>query len=166
MPLALISSLRSVISAPSQASKGVRSCRRLEAGSTLISTAPPSIAGAWYPLSFTSKPFSGSSTPLGSSSLTSSPFSFFRVSVRGLKLRSPAIAIAVTISGEATKEWVLGFPSFRLAKLRLKEVIMEFFSSLSAPCLAHCPIQGPHALASTTPPISSKVLTRPSRSMV
>src|SRR5690606_34794272 len=84
----------------------------------------------------------------------------------GLKVRSPAIARAVTISGEATKAWVFGLPSFRFAKFRLNDVIIEFFRSGSSECLAHCPIQGPQALASTTPPISLKVSRKPSRSTV
>ena len=43
---------------------------------------------------------------------------------------------------------------------------MVFFSCLSAPSRAHCPIQGPQALAKTLPPISSKVFKKPSLSTV
>ena len=56
---------------------------------------------------------------------------------------------AVTISGDATKACVLGLPSFRLAKFRLNEVIIEFFLPSSLLCRFHCPIHGPHALART-----------------
>ncbi|MNY08143.1 hypothetical protein D3C86_1409820 [compost metagenome] len=41
-----------------------------------------------------------------------------------------------------------------------------FFSCFSAPSRAHCPIQGPQALAKTLPPISSKVFKNPSLSTV
>jgi len=37
------------------------------------------------------------------------------------------MASAVTISGDATKACVFALPSFRLAKLRLKLVMIEFF---------------------------------------
>ena len=43
---------------------------------------------------------------------------------------------------------------------------MEFFLVGSCVCLAHCPIQGPQALAKTTPPIFSKEDKIPSRSAV
>src|SRR5690606_8765625 len=78
----------------------------------------------------------------------------------------PAIAMAVTTSGEATKECVLGLPSARFAKFLLKEVMIEFFSFFSAPCLAHCPIHGPQALARTTLPIFSNTFKKPYRSTV
>src|SRR5216117_2411653 len=51
-----------------------------------------------YPLSPFSNPRVGSSCPVGGSSLTSSPRSLTRVSLRGLKLSFPATASAVTIS--------------------------------------------------------------------
>ena len=41
-----------------------------------------------------------------------------------LPLRAPAMAKAVTISGDATNAWVAGLPSLRAAKLRLKLVMM------------------------------------------
>ena len=84
----------------------------------------------------------------------------------GLNASDPARAIAVTISGEATNACVLALPSLRLAKLRLKEVMIEFFRVGSSMCLAHCPMQGPHALAITTPPISANTPSNPSRSAV
>ena len=74
-----------------------------------------------YPFSFTSKPFGGNSHPVGSSSITSSPFSLINLSVNGLKSNLPAIAIAATNSGDATNACVFGFPSARLAKFLLKE---------------------------------------------
>jgi len=43
------------------------------------------------------------------------------VSVAGLKSKRPEMAIAATISGEATKAWVLGLPSARLLKFLLNE---------------------------------------------
>jgi hypothetical protein len=36
-------------------------------------------------------------------------------------------------------------------------VMMEFFRLGSSVCRAHWPMQGPHAFASTTPPMASKV---------
>ncbi len=44
-----------------------------------------------------------------------------RVSVIGLNVSLPERTIAVTISGEATKPNVLGFPSVRFAKFLLNE---------------------------------------------
>ena len=72
-------------------------------------------------------PFGGSSNPEGSSSLTYSPFLFLILSFSGLKVRSSAIANAVTISGEATKACVDASPSLRRAKFLLNEVMIEFF---------------------------------------
>ncbi len=85
------------------------------------------------------------------------------VSTIGLKLIRPAMVRAVTISGDATNENVFGFPSFRFAKFLLNEVIIEFFSSGFSFSRFHCPIHGPHALASTTPPIARKSSRIPSR---
>jgi hypothetical protein len=44
---------------------------------------------------------------------------------------------------------------------RRNDGVLRLGSSI---CRAHCPMQGPQALASTTPPISSNVPSRPSRS--
>jgi hypothetical protein len=63
------------------------------------------------------------------------------------------MAIAVTISGEATKACVFGFPSARFEKLRLNEWMIVFFSPFSAPGRDHWPIHGPQALAKTLAPI-------------
>ena len=41
---------------------------------------------------------------------------------------------------------------------------MEFFSCLSAPALAHCPIQGPQALVKIVASKSSKISSKPSLS--
>ena len=76
------------------------------------------------------------------------------------------MATAATISGEATKACVLGFPSARLEKFLLKECTIEFFSCLSAPSRAHWPIQGPQALVKIFAFKSSKTLNRPSLSAV
>jgi hypothetical protein len=81
------------------------------------------------PASSTSNPLGGNISPVGSSNLTAWPASFSKVSVKGLKVRSPAIANAVVISGEATKACVFGLPSFLFAKFRLKEVMIEFLLS-------------------------------------
>ena len=43
---------------------------------------------------------------------------------------------------------------------------MVFFSSFSAPDLAHCPMQGPQAFEKTLAPSSSNVLINPSLWMV
>ena len=80
--------------------------------------------------------------------------------------KSPAIAKAVTNSGEPTKANVFGFPSARLEKFLLNECTIVFLSSFSAPSLSHIPIQGPQAFAKTVAPILSKVSINPSRSIV
>lgn len=54
-----------------------------------------------------------------------------RVSSSGLKVRSPAMAKAVTSSGEVTKACVAGLPSLRAAKFLLYDVTMEFASPAS-----------------------------------
>ncbi len=66
-----------------------------------------------------SKPLAGSSSPVGGCSLISLPSAPTRVSFSGLKVRSPAMAKAVTSSGEVTNACVAGLPSLRAAKLRL-----------------------------------------------
>lgn len=113
---------------PSHAAKGSNNCKRLDAGSTATTTLEPSAAGAWYPASSTAKPLNGNSSPVGGSNFTCSPLSLVKVSVNGLKVKSPAIASAVTISGDATNAKVLGLPSARFAKFLLKECTMVFFS--------------------------------------
>ena len=72
-------------------------------------------------MSSTSKPLGGSSYPTGSESFTFFPSSLVRKSVIGLKSNLPEIAIAATISGDATKACVFGFPSALLAKFLLNE---------------------------------------------
>ena len=64
------------------------------------------------------------------------------------------------------KLWVLGLPSARFAKLRLKEVIIEFGRSEGSASRFHCPIHGPQALAITTPPTDSNSASTPSLSAV
>ena len=80
----------------------------------------------------------------------------------GLNDKSPEIASAVTSSGDPTKAYVLGLPSFRLAKFLLNDVTIVFFLSGSSECLFHCPIHGPQAFAKTIPPIFSNILRYPS----
>ncbi len=165
-PLALISNLAPVRFSPSQGAKGVSNWRRSESSRTLTLIPLPSSGGAKYPLSSASKPWGGSSCPVGGSKRTSSPSELMRVSCSGSKSKRPEIATAATISGEATKAWVFGFPSLRLEKLRLKEWTILFFSFLSAPARAHCPIHGPQALVNILASKSSKIDNKPSRSAV
>ena len=73
---------------------------------------------------------------------------------------------AIVSSGEATKAYVFGFPSARLAKFRLKEVTIEFLRVGSSVTRFHCPIQGPQAFAIIVAPIFSKASIIPSRSAV
>ncbi len=73
---------------------------------------------------------------------------------------------AITISGEATKAKVFGLPSARLAKLRLKEVTIEFLRVGSSVWRFHCPMQGPQAFAMIVAPIWRKRVIIPSRSAV
>ncbi len=87
---------------PFQLEKGSSFSSLFDSGLILTSIFEPSSSGSMYPLSSTSKPFGGNSQPVGSSSLTSCPFSLINESVVGLKPKSPEIAIAATISGEAT----------------------------------------------------------------
>ena len=79
----------------------------------------------------------GNSNPFGSDNFTSSPFSFRKVSVSGLKAIVPAIASAVTTSGDATNACVLANPSFLFAKFLLYDVRIVFFLFGSSICLAH-----------------------------
>ena len=81
----------------------------------------PSSTGSKYPASSTSNPFGGNSHPVGSSNFTFSPLELISESVKGLKSNLPEIAIAATISGDATNAWVFGLPSALLAKFLLKE---------------------------------------------
>ncbi len=166
LPFALINNFKPFKSVPSQAANGASNCKRSEVGFTFTSTPLPSSNGAMKPASSTAKPLTGSSSPVGGSNFTCSPFSLVNVSVKGLKVRSPAIAKAVVSSGEATNAKVFGFPSWRLAKLRLKECTIVLRSCLSAPWRAHMPMQGPQALAYTVAPILLKVSIKPSRSIV
>jgi hypothetical protein len=90
------------IFSPFQGSNGSRICNLSEVSLTVTSILEPSDEGAKYPASSTSNPFGGSSQPVGSSSLTFSPSLFVHESVIGLKSNLPDIAIAATISGDAT----------------------------------------------------------------
>mmetsp|Transcript_24095 Transcript_24095/g.75513 ORF Transcript_24095/g.75513 Transcript_24095/m.75513 type:complete len:266 (-) Transcript_24095:1192-1989(-) len=166
LPRALMRTLASATSLPSNFWKPARSWRRCEAGSTTTVTLEPSAGGAWKVSMPGSKPFSGSSSPKGESNTISWPSEPTRASFSGLKVRSPAMAKAVTISGEATKQCVAGLPSLRAAKLRLNEVMMELGVPLAMSSRRHWPMQGPHELDITVPPASSKIASWPSRAMV
>jgi len=137
LPKALIKSFAPVIFFPSHGAKGSNFSNLFESGLIITFTFDPSQSGSIYPLSSTSKPLGGNSQPVGSSNLTSSPRLLNNESVFGLNPKSPEIAIAATISGEATKACVFGFPSALFAKFLLKECMIEFFSCLSATSLAH-----------------------------
>lgn len=102
-PFALINTGASMMSLPSQALKGLRSWSRSDVGATATLTVVPSAGGAWKVFSPASYPFDGSSKPCGSENLNSLPSLPLRESVRGLKVKSPAKTMAVTISGEVTK---------------------------------------------------------------
>eukprot|EP01139_Manchomonas_bermudensis_P016486 Amastigsp_a512855_9.p3 type:complete len:271 gc:universal Amastigsp_a512855_9:1834-1022(-) len=146
---------------PSHGAKGLSSWRRSDLGFTTTVSFEPSAGGAWYVSSPASNPRWGSSSPFGG--WNRNPFG--SASVMGLKVRSPAIAIAVTISGDATNECVSGLPSARPVKLRLNDVMIELATPFESERF-HCPMHGPHALASTVPPTCSKVCMIPSRAIV
>ncbi len=78
----------------------------------------------------------------------------------------PAKASAVTISGLVRNDSVEALPSLRPGKLRLNEETMVLVSSRPTSMRFHWPMQGPHALASTVPPIFSNVSIMPSRLIV
>ena len=44
--------------------------------------------------------------------------------------------------------------------------MIEFFSPISTSCRFHCPMHGPQAFASTTPPTFVKIFSCPSRLIV
>ena len=62
----------------------------------------PLTGGSTYPLSSQAKPFEGNSSPIGGLRIISSPSSFIKLSVNGLKSSLPDKATAITISGEDT----------------------------------------------------------------
>src|SRR5688500_14174121 len=76
------------------------------------------------------------------------------------------MASAVTISGLVMKDRVAALPSLRPGKLRLNDDTMVFVWLAPTSDRFHWPMHGPHALASTVPPSSSKVFMMPSRLMV
>ena len=57
-------------------------------------------------------------------------------------------------------------PSLRAGKLRLNDDDDRVRSPVSMSSRFHCPMHGPHALASTVAPIASRSSSRPSRSIV
>ena len=70
---------------------------------------------------------------------------------RGFESQRFHKASMVVSSGDVTKACVSGLPSLRLAKLRLYDVTIEFFSP-GATLRFHWPMHGPHAFASTVAP--------------
>ena len=164
LPCVLISKGILSKSSPFQAGNGVSSCKRCDRGSTTMSAFTPE--GAVYPSPPAINPFGGNSSPTGSESFTFLPSALISVSFSGLKHKSPAMVSAMVSSGEATNAYVFGLPSARLAKLRLKEVTMEFLRTGSSVTRFHCPIQGPQAFAMIVAPTSSKTPIMPSRSAV
>ncbi len=72
----------------------------------------------------------------------------------------------MTISGLEMKEFVCGLPSFRLAKFRLNDEMIELTSPSEMSSRFHWPMQGPQALASTVAPSFDRISICPSRSMV
>ena len=88
------------------------------------------------------------------------------MSLVGSKSSRPARARAITVSGEVTKLSVLADPSLRFGKLRLYELTIVFGCPVMLSGRDHCPMQGPHALASTVAPTASRSASRPSRSIV
>ena len=94
------------------------------------------------------------------------PLAVRTVPSSGLNVRSPLMAMAMTISGEARKALVSGLPSLRPAKLRLKDSMMELgvLSPLRLPIVRfHWPMQGPQAVARTVAWSFSKTSRTPSR---
>lgn len=85
-------------------------------------------------------PAAGSSCDVGGENLNGFPEEVVIVSVRGLNEREPPKAMAVTISGEARKFMVLGFPSLREAKLRLNEerIVLVCLVDDGRSVLFHC----------------------------
>ena len=75
-------------------------------------------------------------------------------SVSGLNDSLPAIASAVTTSGLPMKFIVSDRPSLRRGKFRLYEVTIVLGTPSISFSRFHCPMHGPHALASTTPSMS------------
>src|SRR2546423_9933577 len=72
----------------------------------------------------------------------------------------------MTMAGAVTNANVLAEPSLRFGKVRLNELMIVFGVDGSMPGRSHWPMHGPHALASTVPPMASRSASRPSRSMV
>ena len=94
------------------------------------------------------------------------PSGVVSVSWRGSNSRVPAKASAVTMSGLVRKDSVAALPSLRPGKFRLNDDTMVFGSSGRTSLRRHWPMHGPQALASTVPPIFSKVSRMPSRLIV
>ena len=126
-PLAFINTGKSSKFFPFQAGNGFKSCIRSLSGETFTTIFDLSSGGDTNPSLPVSNPFAGNSSPTGASNLTNFPSSFGKKSLTGLYDKRPPNAIAVTISGDPIKARVAAFPSFLLAKFRLKEVTIVFF---------------------------------------
>ena len=136
-------------SLPCHLSKGSRSWRRADLGSTSTRTAAESAGGAWNVSWPGSKPSAGSSSAKGSARRNSVPSAAVSLSVRGSKSSRPASDSAVVSSGDVTKQCVAGLASLRAVKLRLYDVTIVFFSPFFTSCRSHWPMHGPHAFANT-----------------
>ena len=132
LPSVLIRSGISVRSFPSHGANGASFWSRLLSGAMTTSTLAFSSLGAMNPLSSTAKPLGGKVKPVGASSITLLPSLSSKVSVAGLKSRRPAMVRATVSSGLPMKANVLGLPSARRRKFRLKEVTMAFLRVLSS----------------------------------
>ena len=121
LPFAFINRRISLIFFSSQLSNGFKSCSLFELELIFTFLLEPFFAGGLYPRLSTENPFFGKSSPKGGLNLSCTPFLLLSESLRGLNVKSPEIAIAVTISGDATKAWVLGLPSALLEKFLLNE---------------------------------------------
>src|SRR5277367_2113226 len=98
--------------------KGSRSARRSDVGDTTTSVSGLGAAEVGRNASLPSaKPLVGSSAPWGGEKRKLSPDGVVMLSVRGLNVVLPAYDMAVTISGDARKFIVSGFPSLRPRKL-------------------------------------------------
>ena len=137
-PEALTRTGMSVKSWPSHAGHGSRICRRVLLGLTFTVISLPSSGGATYVACPESNPLAGTSgAGLGASSINSLPSAPVKVSVRGLKLKLPPRPIATASSGLAMKFIVPELASFRLGKLRLYDVTIEFGSPSGISSLRH-----------------------------
>ena len=112
--------------------KGWSSYKRSEWGSTFYHYSFSIFNGCLIAGIFNSKSSLESSSPDGGSSFTAAPSSLIKVSVIGLKSNLPASAIAVTVSGEATKSMGIWVAIRSLRKVAIERMDDGVFSFLSA----------------------------------